>query len=475
MMSRIIRLLGWVNLAIDLVWLNVALFVSSWVFVSHDLRVLHKSFPHILIINFLWLFIQSYFHIYERYVHRNSVALFKSLFRAVFFFSFSLLFVYALALQNTGAAVGANTGAIEDFRVLPIAYVCFVLLVSSTRLALLTVRKYGRHKEHHKKNVVIVGNTASTVALTGLLTNNEYSQYNVLGIFHNDNGSSTFNAQNLYMGTVSACADYLQNNRVDEVYCTISGLSKENLDTLMYAADRNLTRFRLVTDYYEYLPGRIHIEMFENIPVVTSRREPLEDLHNAVIKRLFDLVFSLAVCLLLLSWLLPVLAIVIRLDSPGPIFFRQLRSGRNNQPFYCLKLRSMAINKDSDTVQASKGDKRITKVGAFLRRTSLDELPQFFNVLSGNMSVVGPRPHMLKHTEEYATLIDRFMVRHFLKPGITGWAQVTGLRGETKTTEDMARRVEADVYYLENWSLLFDLKILFLTVWNIAKGDEKAY
>jgi len=196
---------------------------------------------------------------------------------------------------------------------------------------------------------------------------------------------------------------------------------------------------------------------------------------NRFIKRVFDIGFSLFVILFVFSWLFPILAILIKTSSPGPIFFVQTRSGRDNEPFNCYKFRSMRVNSDSDSKQATKDDVRKTKVGAFLRRTNLDELPQFFNVILGNMTIVGPRPHMLKHTEEYSKLIDQFMVRHFLKPGITGWAQVNGLRGETKTTEDMLQRVEADVWYLENWSFLLDLKIIFLTFYGTFKGDKNAF
>jgi putative colanic acid biosynthesis UDP-glucose lipid carrier transferase len=190
---------------------------------------------------------------------------------------------------------------------------------------------------------------------------------------------------------------------------------------------------------------------------------------------LFDCVFSLFVILFIFSWLFPILAVIIKLESRGPVFFTQIRSGRDNNPFKCYKFRSMRVNKDADHMQATRGDNRITPIGAFLRRTSLDELPQFFNVLIGNMSVVGPRPHMIKHTDQYSQLIDRFMVRHFLKPGITGWAQVKGLRGETKTVDAMLKRVEADVWYLENWSFLLDLKIIFLTMRNSFTGDENAF
>jgi len=201
----------------------------------------------------------------------------------------------------------------------------------------------------------------------------------------------------------------------------------------------------------------------------------LENLLNRSKKRAFDIVFSIFVIVFVLSWLLPILAILIKLGSSGPVFFVQIRSGRNNRPFRCYKFRSMRVNKNADKKQATRDDERITKIGAFMRRTSLDELPQFFNVFRGNMSVVGPRPHMIKHTKQYSQLIDRFMVRHFLKPGITGWAQIKGLRGEIKTVDDMLKRVEADVWYLENWSFLLDLKIIFLTLKNSILGDKNAF
>jgi len=196
---------------------------------------------------------------------------------------------------------------------------------------------------------------------------------------------------------------------------------------------------------------------------------------NRFKKRLFDTVFSIFVIVFVFSWLFPILAIIIKFQSKGPVFFVQVRSGRDNKPFKCFKFRSMRVNNESDRKQATRDDNRITAIGAFMRRTSLDELPQFFNVIMGNMSVVGPRPHMISHTEQYSQLIDTFMVRHFLKPGITGWAQIKGLRGETKSTEDMLARVEADVWYLENWSFLLDLKIVFLTFFNVFAGDKNAF
>ncbi|MCX2485229.1 exopolysaccharide biosynthesis polyprenyl glycosylphosphotransferase [Pedobacter sp. MR2016-24] len=202
---------------------------------------------------------------------------------------------------------------------------------------------------------------------------------------------------------------------------------------------------------------------------------PQEERFNRYVKRSFDVVFSCLVLLFILSWLYPLIALLIRLDSRGPVIFKQHRSGRDNKSFWCYKFRSMRVNDDSHHKQASRNDDRITGLGRFLRRTSLDEFPQFINVLIGNMSVVGPRPHMLKHTEQYRYVIKNYMVRHYSKPGITGWAQINGYRGETLQTDAMEKRVEHDIWYLENWSVYLDIKIILRTVSQVLRGHINAY
>jgi putative colanic acid biosynthesis UDP-glucose lipid carrier transferase len=206
------------------------------------------------------------------------------------------------------------------------------------------------------------------------------------------------------------------------------------------------------------------MEMYSDIPVMHFESFPLDNFFNRLIKRLFDIVFSTAIIVFLLSWLTPLLAVLIRLDSRGSIFFRQERTGLNNRTFYCYKFRTMRNTKDAHELQATSGDRRITKIGRFLRKTSLDEMPQFWNVLKGEMSVVGPRPHMLSHTEEFSNRIQKYMSRHQIKPGITGLAQVRGYRGETVTQSQLSGRIRLDRFYVENWTFLFDLKIIFDTV-----------
>jgi exopolysaccharide biosynthesis polyprenyl glycosylphosphotransferase len=236
-----------------------------------------------------------------------------------------------------------------------------------------------------------------------------------------------------------------------------------------------LIRLRLIPEYKGFEYAQLKTDFLGHVPVFYLRVSPLDMPLNRWIKRIFDVVFSSIVILLVLWWLLPILGIIIKLESKGPIFFKQKRSGMNNHDFYCYKLRSMAVNRDQDEVQATKGDRRITRFGAFLRKTSLDELPQFFNVWWGDMSVVGPRPHMIAHTEQYRQLIDQYMVRHWIKPGVTGLSQVKGYRGETTDPRMMKNRIKVDVFYLEHWTFLLDLKVVLLTVYNALRGEDNAY
>lgn len=217
------------------------------------------------------------------------------------------------------------------------------------------------------------------------------------------------------------------------------------------------------------------MQVMESVPLLTVRREPLQAAYNRVLKRMFDIVFSLGVLLTIYPVMYVIVGILIKISSPGPILFKQKRTGIYGEEFDCYKFRTMRVNQQADLVQAREDDPRKTKIGDFMRRTNLDEFPQFVNVLVGDMSVVGPRPHMLKHTEQYSAIIDKYMVRHLVKPGLTGWAQVTGYRGETKTLEQMEGRVKRDVWYLENWSFFLDLKIIVVTVWNMFTGERNAY
>lgn len=265
------------------------------------------------------------------------------------------------------------------------------------------------------------------------------------------------------------------SHEIHELYCAAPNVGQQQLKQLVDFGLDSLIKVKLIlaSDFAE--KQAIQLEQYDKLPGVDMATLALDETRNQFIKRLFDIVGSLIFCILILSWLFPILAIIIKMESKGSVFFIQKRNGQGNVPFDCLKFRTMVVNNDADSKQATKGDPRITKVGKFLRKTSLDEIPQFINVLIGTMSLIGPRPHPIKLNEKFAEKISIMMSRHYVKPGITGLAQCMGYRGETQELIDMENRVRMDRYYIENWTFWFDIKIIFLTVVSLIRGSDKAY
>jgi len=269
--------------------------------------------------------------------------------------------------------------------------------------------------------------------------------------------------------------EFVKEEEIDELYASIGELSNEDLLKLVDFVDNNLKVLKFLPDNKEIYSKRLDFTYYGVLPILSLRKIPIDEPFNKFIKRSFDIILSIFVIVFVLSWLTPLLGLIIKLESKGPVFFKQKRNGLDYKEFYCYKFRSMKPNPLADLEQITKGDERVTRVGRIIRKTSVDELPQFINVLKGEMSVVGPRPHMVSHTHMYAGRIDKFMVRHFIKPGITGLAQVSGFRGEVETESDIINRVKYDIFYLENWSLFLDIKIVFQTIYNALRGEEKAY
>jgi putative colanic acid biosynthesis UDP-glucose lipid carrier transferase len=316
------------------------------------------------------------------------------------------------------------------------------------------------------RTTVILGLNKKTVALE-----NFFKKSPEYGYLH----KKTFNFKDRSKEYLEGCFQFILEEGIDEIYCSISELSNSQIAEVVDFADNNLKIVKFLPDSKEIYSKRLKYEYYDYIPILSLRNIPLEESINTVLKRGFDIFFSLFVIVFVLSWLIPIVGLFIVIESKGPVFFKQSRNGINFKEFDCYKFRSMTPNKNAHVHQVTRGDQRITKVGAFLRKTSIDELPQFFNVLFGDMSVVGPRPHMVSHTNMYAKRIDKFMVRHFVKPGITGLAQIRGFRGEVETDKDIIGRVKFDIFYIENWSLLLDLKIVVQTFINAVKGEDKAY
>ena len=348
------------------------------------------------------------------------------------------------------------------------------LLILFAKFLLSKIYRHYKNLEFNRKNVIIVGYTERGKALRSFFKNNPALGYKFKGYF--DDTTTQLDLNDNVKGTLEDIQSFCIREDIDELYYTLPNNTKF-VENLSQFADDNFIHFALVQDAAGFRHRKIDARLYDNgrIPILTPRREPLRFFFNRQVKRAFDIMFSLAVILFIFPIVFLLIAIAIKLDSKGPIFFKQLRTGRSGKPFVCFKFRTMCVNAEANDKQAEKNDSRITKVGNILRKTSMDELPQFLNVLIGDMSVVGPRPHMLKHTEEYSEIISEFKIRHFITSGITGYAQVKGYRGETKEKELMEKRVFLDNWYVENWSLTLDIKIVLLTVWNIVKGEKNAH
>lgn len=349
---------------------------------------------------------------------------------------------------------------------------CFVALPVWWVISRMFLKKLRRHGRNFSR-VAIIGTSATARRLYEEMKSDAGFGYRVLG-FIDYRLDADFPWPELYAGNFDDMAAWIKEKRIDQIFYALSGEDFEALHRTMTVSDTEMIQFYFVPQMSRHVTRAFQMHSIGAVPVMTVRNNPLSSIVNRGIKRTFDVVFSslfLAVSPLIF---IPV-AIAIKLSSPGPVFFRQQRTGYKGQPFMCWKFRTMRVNADADSRQASKNDPRKTRVGDFLRRTSIDELPQFINVFLGEMSVVGPRPHMLAHTEQYSKLIDKYMVRHLIKPGITGWAQVNGYRGQTEQLWQMERRVEFDVWYIEHWSFLSDLKIVVRTVVNAFHGEENAF
>jgi putative colanic acid biosynthesis UDP-glucose lipid carrier transferase len=346
--------------------------------------------------------------------------------------------------------------------------VCSIVLFSISKFVLFYCLKKYRAitKSNHRKSVII-GYSAEAIGLKELFETRSDYGYQFSGYFPGkfSNQDIKCKLQNL--------KSYVIENNIDEVYCSLNELSNLQLKDLVDFAEENNKTIKFIPDSKEIFAKNLKMDYYDFSPILSLKKTKLNDPLIKVFKRVFDISFSLVVIIGLLSWLVPLLSILIKLESKGPVFFKQGRPGIDENEFLCYKFRSMQINQVSET-EASKNDPRVTVSGKFMRKTSIDEMPQFINVLLGDMSVVGPRPHLWCQNKAYGNKIKKYTDRHCVKPGITGLAQVKGFRGQIESEKDMINRVKMDVFYIENWSFILDLKIIYQTVVNIYNGDEKA-
>ncbi len=415
---------------------------------------LSEIYYHVFI-SISWIIIAWNIGFYEVYRFTNAIEILSKSFKQYVFFliiNFSYLGIF-LALSAPTQMLKFVTLAI--------------VLISIFKFSLYyLLRRFRVVFGGNFRRVVIVGHGKDVIELAEFFNKNLDYGYKLEKIFDTKGAKKE---------QLEKCQKFVLENKIDEIYCALSDLTNAETNTFIDFTDNNLKTLKFLPDSKAVLARNAVFDYYGYIPIISLRNIPLDKASNKAVKRLFDIVFSLGIIIFILSWLTPILALIIKLESNGSVFFKQKRNGLNYLEFNCYKFRSMRKNEIADLEQVSKNDPRITSIGQFIRKTSIDELPQFFNVLLGDMSVVGPRPHMVSHTEMYARSVNKFMVRHFIKPGITGLAQTNGYRGEIETERDIIYRVKYDIFYLEKWSLLLDLKVIFLTVFNAVKGDKKAY
>ena len=465
--NRFRLLISWVYLVVidlSLCFFSVYLFLD--VSVQADLWKSWYSFQNGLYASMLtWLIASAYHRMYRTFALNGFEGLYRSTWRV--FITQQILFVGYLLI---------NPSVLRHSEIIHQSLLSFSFLISGILISRIFVTILGRYWEKKmdiKYSVAIWGFNQTGIELAMQFEMNSRDK-KFVGIL-DENYIFEYSQKKEFRSKLIEAIKLASQKKIHELYVCINPQVITDLKSLFKLADEYCLRIRFVPDIAGNYPDNSVVKPIHQFLSISQRSEPLEEQNNRFVKRTFDIGFSLLVIILVMSWLYPIIALLIKFQGPGPIIFKQLRSGEKNEPFVCYKFRSMRVNADSDSKQAVKGDSRITKLGHFLRKTSLDEFPQFFNVLKGEMSVVGPRPHMLNHTQEYNEVTENFMVRHFVKPGITGLAQIRGLRGEITDMKYIQERINLDIKYLENWHIISDIKICFLTFYYIIKGDQNAY
>ena len=448
--GRYSRFLRPISVIIDLAVVNCIIFLF---FFYNDVLLGRLTY---IIFSFLWIISSLLTRFYEVYRFTKALRIFT-----VIFYQFILFTVLVFAYLGVTESSVANSLIILMY----IVY-CFTPIVCFKLLLYYGLQRYRLGFGGNFRKTIIIGNNDSVTELKEFFSSQKELGYE---------NRKTFDFKSPKDFDIEACFTFILNNNIDEVYCSVNELKKDQIKLLVLFCENNFKILKFISERGGILSKKLQSDTYGFSTVQSLRPMPLSNDYNTFIKRFFDIVFSFLVIVFILSWVTPLIGVLIKIESKGPVFFKQTRNGLKFKEFRCLKFRSMVENKTADTQQATKNDVRVTRIGRFLRKTSIDELPQFFNVMLGDMSVVGPRPHMIKENERYAKSIKKFMVRHFVKPGITGMAQVKGFRGEIETETDIINRVKYDIYYLENWTILLDLNIIFLTSVNFLTGQKKAY
>ncbi len=450
-------------IVLDFFILNLIFFISKIIFKEKiGITDINSYIEFWLILNFFWLFISFISRTYTE----NNIINFE-------FFTKRTVQVYLLWV----IAILVYLFFLRKFQIsrffIFITFINFAVGLLLNRFLYLGILYHFKSKDFLLKKILIIGYNETAKKLETYFE--EEGINSLLVGFTEDEQNVTELSKHPILSNIGNTIEIAREFNVVEIFSTITPEQNKYIYKLMNIAEKECIRFKIVPNFSLFINKPVYIDYIRDMPILSLRSEPLDDVGNRIKKRILDIAISFLVVVFILSWLIPLLGLLIFLESKGPIIFSQLRSGKNNKNFRCYKFRSMRMNKESDEKQASKNDSRITRVGRVIRKTSLDEFPQFINVLKGEMSLVGPRPHMVKHTSDYSKIVDQFMIRQFLKPGITGWAQINGFRGEITDPLQIKMRVNNDLWYLENWNIWLDIRIIFLTMYKILTGDQMAF
>jgi putative colanic acid biosysnthesis UDP-glucose lipid carrier transferase len=444
----------------DLFLLNASFIIAASIAQSFELFTQRTHlFVLLAILNFIWYFFSNVISFYDDFNTRH--------------FSFQFTNILKITSAQIFTAVLFVFLVKEDLFTRNFIFIYGFLLILLISIRIPLMRKLiikARGKENKLRNLIIIGAGEIGKNFLSMINVHKEFGFNFKG-FVDDNQTG----ENI-TGSISRLDEILKKENVNEVVIALSIYDTNQLDEIIRICNNNAVRVHIIPDYFKYVSKKFRISMIGDFPIISVRGEPLAEAHWRFLKRSFDIIISIFVIVFILSWFLPVLFIMKKLFSKESIFFIQERVGADDKIFKCYKFRTMIENKEHYQPVTSD-DQRITKTGRFLRRTNLDELPQFFNVFFGSMSVVGPRPHAIPYDNEYKKMVDEIRLRYWVKPGITGWAQIHGLRGDDTDYEKnkirTKKRIEHDLWYIENWSFWLDIQIILLTVWQILKGESR--
>lgn len=445
------------RLATDLIIVGVSVYMSPYLSNHYELGSLGNFLA--LALMFVWYFATKSNGFYDEYRSRNFSFEIVSLLKTVITLIICGIVILYLFAQNN---------------IPPKFLVIYsILIFNSIIIKRYIVRKilhFLRAKGRNLRNIVIIGYNDIAKKFRFEIENHKYYGYRFIGYLDDDYSNDDI------LGKLDDLSKIIKKNDVDEVIITLSNEKKSTINKIIDCCTNLTVRAKIISDYFQFLTEKFDLSMFGRYPIVIVRNDKINELHYRFIKRCFDLIFVGCLCLTPLPLVFVLVILCQKIFNPGPIFYKSKRWGRNNKEFYCLKFRSMKHTPTENSYKLTdKNDNRITHFGAFLRKSNLDELPQLWNVIIGEMSLVGPRPHDWRENIEIKDKIDNYMWRHIAKPGLTGWAQVNGYRGGTKDLSLMQKRINYDNWYIENWTLLLDIQIIFFTAFKMLKGDPNAY